>query len=488
MNRRRPGRLFVLIAFILLVGGAIPVFSQAPRLGTPTGPQQEMNRLPALLVGGNNIKYEFGGDTWIAKVDGKNFIAGTVTAREAAGVTTLLLTQTHVYLNANWVQSVGPERVLEYRAGQPLRLLPRSGWDASEPERPAVIAAVPDSPPAQTAPAAAPASPPPAATPQPAPAPAPGSLAAGAAAADAAQTAMEAAFEGNPDATMTVQRSPQRYEDESAAEPQSAPAQPYSPAPEQAATAPKKPVCFSFGLNATLAGYIYQSMYYYDYYYYYDIHNYYEGESENSYTDSRFLPQLSGYLDLEFFSYVKLGVSFVMNHDFDANFTYLGLNPYFIFQIPFKLNQKISLIPQAGLEYYMGLYAGIPGNYSHNRDFLSNADELWLNFGAKLEYMISERWIFKPELLYYIFLYSPGINSESNAKRSQDGPWFILGMEYSITEHVKFNFSVEYVLSFYKYSYDGDYYDSTSGYTYRNSEHKYTNHNLDLNLGIKFVF
>ena len=484
MNRRRPYRFFIIITLILLVSGAFPVFSQAPRLGTPTGQQQEINRLPALLVGGNSLKYEFGGDTWIAKVDGKNFIAGVVTARESAGLTTLLLKQTHVYLNANWVQTVGPERVLEYRAGQPLVLVPRSGWDASGQVSPAPTAELAAVPEAQTAPAAVPTSPPPATTPQPAPvpAPAPGSLAAGAAAADAAQAAMEAAFEGNPDAAMTVQRSPvpaQRYEDESAAEPP--PAQQYSPAPEQTSNEANKPVRFSFGLLGTLFSYNFwhgstkQNFYSYDYGYTYD-------NSQGKYKDTYFgfIPQFIVYLDLEFFSYVKLGVNIVLDYDFDFGDINLSLNPHLIVQIPFRINQKISIIPQAGLEYDMNFYDSWYGLYD---DIIYNAT-LWLLFGARLEYGISERWIFKPELLYNIFLYSRW-KSESE---SEHGPRINLGMEYSITEHVKFNFALVYYIWFYKYSYEYDFYDSYYGNVHKSYEYKLTDQYLDLNLGIRFVF
>jgi hypothetical protein len=47
-----------------------------PQLGEPTIIQQGLNRLPAVPIGGKNLKFEFGGDTWMAKINGQNFLAG----------------------------------------------------------------------------------------------------------------------------------------------------------------------------------------------------------------------------------------------------------------------------------------------------------------------------------------------------------------------------------------------------------------------------
>ncbi|MCL2762522.1 MAG: hypothetical protein FWD36_04860 [Treponema sp.] len=47
-----------------------------PQLGEPNLMQQALNLLPTVPIAGNNLKFEFGGDTWIAKVNGNNFLAG----------------------------------------------------------------------------------------------------------------------------------------------------------------------------------------------------------------------------------------------------------------------------------------------------------------------------------------------------------------------------------------------------------------------------
>lgn len=68
--------------------------------GAPTLLQQTLNRLPAIPIAGNNLKFEFHGDTWTAKVNGENFSAGTIEyeANEKGGI--LTLKQTHIWPGA----------------------------------------------------------------------------------------------------------------------------------------------------------------------------------------------------------------------------------------------------------------------------------------------------------------------------------------------------------------------------------------------------
>ena len=114
--------LALFIAFVM-IGCA-----SGPELGSPTPLQQSLNALPAVPVAGKTLKFEFGGTTWIAKVDGKNFLAGSFTSEDAADGSALTLKQTHVYStekkpgvggDVGWVQTPGPDIVLVYKKGPP---------------------------------------------------------------------------------------------------------------------------------------------------------------------------------------------------------------------------------------------------------------------------------------------------------------------------------------------------------------------------------
>jgi len=74
------------------------------------------------------MKFEFGGDVWIAKVDDKNFMAGTFASEDTDEGSVLTLKQTHVYSteekpgvggDVGWVKTPGPDIVLEYQKGPP---------------------------------------------------------------------------------------------------------------------------------------------------------------------------------------------------------------------------------------------------------------------------------------------------------------------------------------------------------------------------------
>ncbi|MDR1625803.1 MAG: hypothetical protein LBT33_04615 [Spirochaetia bacterium] len=94
-----------------------------PELGPATPLQQALNELPAIPVAGKELKFEFGGDAWIAKVDGKNSLAGTFTSEDTADGSILTLEQTHAYSNdIGWVATPGPQIVLEYKKGPPASL------------------------------------------------------------------------------------------------------------------------------------------------------------------------------------------------------------------------------------------------------------------------------------------------------------------------------------------------------------------------------
>ncbi|MDR2434927.1 MAG: hypothetical protein LBD47_10230 [Treponema sp.] len=112
------------LSFISIVVGC----ASAPTLGTPTALQQLLNAMPAVPVAGKDLKFEFGGDVWIAKVDGKNFMAGTFKSEDTDDGSILTLKQTHIYSeeqkpgiggDVGWVKTPGPDIVLEYKKGPP---------------------------------------------------------------------------------------------------------------------------------------------------------------------------------------------------------------------------------------------------------------------------------------------------------------------------------------------------------------------------------
>ena len=109
-----------------------------PLLGQPTVLQQAFNLLPAVPIGRNKLKFEFGGDYWIAKNNGRNLLAGTFITQETDEGIVLILRQTHMYPprdlpGINWIRTPGPEIVLEYKEGPPasIRLGSRSEATAS---------------------------------------------------------------------------------------------------------------------------------------------------------------------------------------------------------------------------------------------------------------------------------------------------------------------------------------------------------------------
>ena len=131
-----------------------------PQLKQPTALQNILNVLPAIPIAGNNLKFEFGGESWVARVNGENFSAGNIEFEETAEGGILTLRQTHIWPGAvgktagrvasmvpgggavggvlntagNVAGTLGPIEasgtiVIEYKAGPPasLRLVSSSG-------------------------------------------------------------------------------------------------------------------------------------------------------------------------------------------------------------------------------------------------------------------------------------------------------------------------------------------------------------------------
>jgi hypothetical protein len=124
------------------------------QLDAPTPLQIILNALPAIRIAGNNLKFQFGGEKWVATVNGENFSAGTIELGDTDGGSILTLKQTHIWPGAvgrtagrvanripgaavvggaldtagriagtaGAIEASGPDIVLEYKAGPPAKL------------------------------------------------------------------------------------------------------------------------------------------------------------------------------------------------------------------------------------------------------------------------------------------------------------------------------------------------------------------------------
>ena len=116
-------KIFVMVPLFLLFCGTVPVFSQVPRLGQQTLLQLALNQLPAVPIPQiGNLKFEFGGEAWMAKLNGQNISAGTITLHNTNEGNILVLKQTHIYAVITWVPTPGADINLEYKRGPPVSL------------------------------------------------------------------------------------------------------------------------------------------------------------------------------------------------------------------------------------------------------------------------------------------------------------------------------------------------------------------------------
>jgi hypothetical protein len=81
--------------------------------------QQTLNLLPAVPIAGRNLNFEFGTDTWIAKVNGNNFLQGSFTPEVTDEGFILILKQTHISIRNRWISTPGSEIILKYKIGPP---------------------------------------------------------------------------------------------------------------------------------------------------------------------------------------------------------------------------------------------------------------------------------------------------------------------------------------------------------------------------------
>ena len=96
--------------------------SSVPRPGVPAVLQPVLNSLPAISIAGNSLKFEFSGENWLAKVNGRNFLEGTITSVNTEEGSILTLKQTHTYVAGRRVNTPGSDIILEYKKGPPASL------------------------------------------------------------------------------------------------------------------------------------------------------------------------------------------------------------------------------------------------------------------------------------------------------------------------------------------------------------------------------
>ncbi|MDL2228731.1 hypothetical protein LJC14_00600 [Treponema sp. OttesenSCG-928-L16] len=129
--KREKRRVFFALLVLVIAGILAGCATTGPQLGTASETQLLLNQLPAVPVAGKNLKFEFGGDAWIATLDGKDFLAGTFTSADSADGSIINLSQTHAYSDEKkpgiggeigWVKTPGADIVLEYKKGPPASL------------------------------------------------------------------------------------------------------------------------------------------------------------------------------------------------------------------------------------------------------------------------------------------------------------------------------------------------------------------------------
>jgi len=109
--------------------------SSDSRAGIPPLLQQALNLLPEVPIPSvGNLKFVFHDDTYTAKLNGNDLLAGTLTAQDTAEGVMLTLKQTHTVVRGRRIRTPGPDIVLEYKRGPPasFRVVPRSERGATD--------------------------------------------------------------------------------------------------------------------------------------------------------------------------------------------------------------------------------------------------------------------------------------------------------------------------------------------------------------------
>ena len=147
---------------------------------------------------------------------------------------------------------------------------------------------------------------------------------------------------------------------------------------------------------------------------------------------------IRGYLTVELFTFLIFDAMFMYDGVTLLPESYDGINRVSIDfslsgQYPFAINPKITLFPLLALNYDLFLY-------STGRDwYMEPDDSLSLSLGGKMQYNYSNTVRFNLALSYYFFLYSKTFNEQNDpGNYTSHGPAIALGMEYRITNTVRF--------------------------------------------------
>ena len=95
----KKGNSTIAVFFVFFALVSFPNVLHAQELDSATAMQNKLNTMPAILINGKLLKFEFGGNKWLAKVDGVNYIAGIIESESNASDNSgnLILKQTHTW-------------------------------------------------------------------------------------------------------------------------------------------------------------------------------------------------------------------------------------------------------------------------------------------------------------------------------------------------------------------------------------------------------
>ena len=157
--------VLALIGLLMAAGLILIGCGSGPKLGSSTAFQLTLNAMPEISIDGQSLKFEFGDNTWIAKINGENYIAGTFKSEDTYDECIMTLKQTYEWRVAStagrfghamdrwiggtlnialgespdnvakmraesreavdtkkWRRTSGPDIVLEYKVGPPATL------------------------------------------------------------------------------------------------------------------------------------------------------------------------------------------------------------------------------------------------------------------------------------------------------------------------------------------------------------------------------
>jgi len=103
---RRETNHFIISFLVLLIAFVIFGCASVPELESPTPIQKTLNTMPGILINGINMKFQFGGNTWKARVNGEDYITGTFISENTNRGCILTLKQTYEWRVASTGEKV----------------------------------------------------------------------------------------------------------------------------------------------------------------------------------------------------------------------------------------------------------------------------------------------------------------------------------------------------------------------------------------------